>query len=244
VLAVALLVATGAVSEGGAAHIPLAAHTESAFRVAVDGMVSRGSVRRLIVAARGSVSVTGARLGMVLEPTFTYGEQGVRSTEREIGSRLFLYAWPRARLFGFALGSAETSRLRRIDLRWQAGLGGGYWLTRGTRHTARITMAVLREQVDFTAFADRGNWRLTLRVKSAHHWARLRLEEEIWCQPSLSDRGNHRAHALVSMEAPLGERTALRISAENDYDAVVAPDRSRNNVRLTFGFAVGKGTPP
>ena len=242
-LAAALCIAA-AVVQGDSVPAALMPRTESAFRIAIDGMVSRGSVRRLLAAARGSASVTGSRLGMVLEPTFIYGEQGTRSTERELGSRLFLYARPRARLFGFALGSAETSRLRRIDLRWQAGLGGGYRLTRGTRHTARMTAALLREQVDFTAFADRGSWRLTLRAKSSHHWTRLRMDEEVWWQPSLSDRGNQRAHALVSLEMPLGERTALRLSVENDYDAVVVPDRSRNNLRLTLGFAAGRGAPP
>ena len=46
------------------------------------------------------------------------------------------------------------------------------------------------------------------------------------------------------MELLLEERSALRLSVEDDYDTVVAPGRARNNYRATIGFAFGKGVFP
>lgn len=51
--------------------------------------MATGNVRRLLLTLRGDLSWTDSTLGLAIEPTFVYGEQGDAVRERDVHARGF-----------------------------------------------------------------------------------------------------------------------------------------------------------
>jgi len=209
------------------------------YSASAEGSVATGNVRRMLLTLRGDMTWTGDTLGVAADPTFVYGEQGDAVRERDWHGRLFLYAYPRRRWFGFAVGGFETSRPRRLDSRWQLGVGIGRRLWETPAHNLRVTVAVLRERMRLDDEAAVDQWRTTLRMKGSHRNSRFRLQEEVWWQPAVRGAPGQRWHAQASFDVTIVRPLALRASVEEHYESRIAPGLRTNDLRMTFGIAFG-----
>jgi hypothetical protein len=218
--------------------------TQVGGTISVEGSLSAGNVERTLVTLRGDGTWSGSEWAFVVEPLFVYGEQGAKVREREIRVRHFVYFRPRAKWFSFALVSMETSHQRRIDERWQAGVGVGRRLLDIPDHRLRVTLALLRERSRLDDRERRDEWRATLRVKGSHEQGPFKWQEEAWWQPGLGRAVGHRFHALCSLDTRIKGPLAFRITADENYDGGVAADLRANDFRLSLGIVIGRNADP
>ena len=175
---------------------------------------------------------------------FVYGEQGDRVRERELRTRSFVYLRPRARWFGFAFVTRESSLQRGLDHRWQAGIGVGRRLVETTRHRLRATVAVLRETARVQGRPAGVDGRVTLRLKGSHELGAVRLQEEIWWQPELGQGADRRLHAVVNVDATVTRWLAARVAVDEHYDTGLSGGLQPNDLRITVGVVLRRGMTP
>lgn len=243
-VAEAARIATVAVALASGVHASGGEETRVGGTISVEGSLSAGNVERTLLTLRGDGTWSGSEWAFVVEPTFVYGEQGTRVREREIRARHFLYVRPRAKWFGFSLISIEASHQRRIDERWQAGVGVGRKLLDIADHRLRVTLALLRERSRFDDGERRDEWRATLRLKGSHGHGPFKWQEEAWWQPGLGAAVGHRFHALCSLDTRIKGPLAFRITADETYDGGVAADVRPNDFRLSLGIVIGRTADP
>ncbi len=209
------------------------------YSASAEGSLATGNVRRMLLTLRGDMTWTGSTLGVAADQSFVYGEQGDAVRERDVHDRVFLYLYPRRRWFGFAVGGYETSRPRRLDHRWQLGVGIGRRLWETPAHNLRVTFAVLRERAQLDDDTATDQWRTTMRMKGSHRQSRFRLQEEMWWQPAFRGAPGQRWHAQASFDVTIVRGLAFRTSIEEHYESHIAPGLRSNDLRLTCGIAIG-----
>jgi hypothetical protein len=211
------------------------------YRFTGDGNFASGNVNRSLIILRAEVAYSGPVVSLTTHPRYTYGRQNGVQAERDIYVDLFLDIFKQRRVYGFGLGTVETSNLRGITLRQLAGGGIGLRLAQNRIHTLSITNAIIYESTDFRERASVRTLRNSTRLKGKHSLLqnRIRLNHVTFLQPSLTDISNVRWSTLVALELPLSKWFLLRAGFENTYESIVAENRKRNDSRITFGFTVG-----
>jgi hypothetical protein len=211
------------------------------YRLSGEGMVVTGNVERFLLSLRGSYSVTSDRLESVLTPSYVFGEQNRKAAERDLMISLYNRLYPNRKLYGFALAIYDFNKPRRIDARWQTGIGLGLNVLRGQQHTFSITAGAIYEKTWFSSLQKRDTWRFSSRFKGSHQvlQRQLRFNHETFIQPSLSQSDDFRWRTLATLELPLVDRLALRSTVENSYESIVLAGRKKNDFRWTFGVSFG-----
>jgi putative salt-induced outer membrane protein YdiY len=211
------------------------------YRFSGDGNFTTGNVNRSLAVIRAEITYNGPIVSLTTHPRFTYGRQNGVQAERDTYVDLFVDIYKQKKLYGFGLGTLETSNLRGITLRQLAGAGLGLRLVQNARHTLSVTNAIIYESTDFRERAPVSTLRNSARLKGTHSFLqnRIRFNHLTFLQPSLNDISNLRWNTILSLELPLSKWFALRAGFENTYESVVDETRRRNDSRITFGFSVG-----
>ncbi|MBK7751446.1 MAG: DUF481 domain-containing protein [Flavobacteriales bacterium] len=65
----------------------------------------------------------------------------------------------------------------------------------------------------------------------------MKLQYELWVQPSITDADNLRAHAEAALSVPLKKGLALRQAINWSYESVVQRPNSYEDLLWTFGLS-------
>jgi hypothetical protein len=211
------------------------------FRFIGDGNFTRGNVNRTLMVLRAEFLFTGPMISVSTNPRFTYGKQSGILAERDSYLDLFIDVFKKRKTYLFGLAIAETSNLRKIDLRRMAGAGVGFRLLKSPGSELTLTNAIVYESTDFRDIADVMTIRNSFRVKGKHTFVqdKFRLNHITFVQPALNNLSNVRWNTIVSLELPLNKYVTLRTSFENSFESVVETGRKKNDSRLTFGVSFG-----
>ncbi|MDO1445225.1 DUF481 domain-containing protein [Rhodocytophaga aerolata] len=211
------------------------------YRFIGDGNFTSGNVNRSLAVIRAEIAYNGPIVSLTTHPRFTYGKQNGVQAERDTYVDLFIDIYKQKKIYGFGLGTLETSNLRGITLRQLAGAGIGFRLAQDAKHTLSVTNAIIYESTDFRERTTVSTLRNSTRLKGTHSFLqnRIRFNHLTFLQPSLSDISNVRWNTILSLELPLSKWFALRAGFENTYESIVDETRRKNDSRITFGFSVG-----
>jgi hypothetical protein len=226
-------------------------------RVSATGYLSTGNVERVITVFSGEISsVIDGTVGLKTSNTFTYGTFNRFQTESDLFSRNFVYLFPQERFYPYAMGWFETNYRRKIDFRYQLGLGGTFVAVREPHTIVKLSLTGSFESTDFRGAAFDGSpvfppflassspevlttLRLTGRVFGKHSLLddKLRVEYEAWYQPSVLDVQDSRFRGNVICSVPITKALSLRASAEYAYERIILVGVKREDVVVTFGIA-------
>lgn len=220
------------------------------FRLAATGMLIQGNVERFLVTGRGELRHVEKNWGLFSGNTYLRGSIFGNRTEDDIISRNFLYLFPRRRWYPYQMTWLERNWRRRIDFRYQVGLGGTFAAVQRPRHLLKLSLTGTFEHTRFRGeeyeapFADlTGNsidtWRATARVFGRHQLnaRNLQLRYECWVQPSLTDLENVRYHVESALSLPVAGRLSVLTEVNYTYERIVLRGIKRGDLIWSFGLA-------
>ena len=222
------------------------------YRVTATGNWLRGNVEQFMLLGTGEVAHVKERWGVKSAISYQYGTFFHRQTLGEGVWRNFIYANPRARLYPYLMLWYQRSHQRGIDHRTQVGPGLTYVLLRsnaqllkfsatGTYEANTFRSASFKERPDLTT-PELETWRLTGRLYGEYQLAEglLRMQYELWVQPSLTDAENLRAHIEAVLSIPLKKGFALRQAVNWSYESVVQQPNTCEDLLWTFGISYAR----
>lgn len=221
------------------------------YLLSLNGTVLTGNVSRTLVLGTAELRHVTERWGAYSGNTYQFGTFGGRRTEDDLISRNFLYLFPKRRWYPYQMTWLERNLRRRIDFRYQVGIGATVVAVRQAQHLLKLSATGTYEETLFngTAFTDFdnggsdriGTWRLTGRIFG---WSRLGkdgllLRYEYWIQPSLEERKNFRYHLEASLSLPLGRRLSLRTAVNYSHESIVLQGVRQDDLLWVFGLSFG-----
>ncbi len=211
------------------------------------GSFSQGTVDRTLIVSGLDIAARSEAWGVRSTNTFTYGTFATMVTDRDLLSRTFVYAWPGATVYPYAMVWAERGIRRAIDVRWQPGVGVTWVPWRDTLGSVRVSATASREWTEYARpLADgaanvdvwRGIVRLAAEVRDAQDVVRFRAEG--WVQPDLEDLANVRsfidAAVSVRVAGALRCRLAYTYIREHEVPSGASPMDVYASVGLTYTF--------
>lgn len=222
------------------------------YRFTATGNWSRGNVEQFVGLGTAEVAHVQEQWGFKSALNYQYGTFLYRQTLGEGIWRNFVYGNPRARLYPYLMLWYQQSYQRGIDHRTQIGPGMTYVLLRrkgqllklsatGTYEANTFRSATFLERPDLTT-TELATWRMTGRLYGEHKLLEgaMRLQYELWVQPSLTDTDNLRAHVEAALSIPLKKGFALRQAVNWSYESVVQQRNTYEDLLWTFGLSYQK----
>ncbi|MBK9073788.1 MAG: DUF481 domain-containing protein [Flavobacteriales bacterium] len=219
------------------------------YKVSATGNWLRGNIEQFTLLGTGEVAHVRTHWGVKSALSYQYGTFFYRQTLGEGIWRNFLYFEPKAPLYPYAMVWYQRSHQRGIEHRLQAGPGMTYVLLRkggqlfkvsvtGTYETTTFRTASYRDLPDLNTTVIE-TWRATGRIYGEHRLlgGSLKLQYELWVQPSITDADNLRAHAEAALSVPLKKGLALRQAINWSYESVVQRPNSYEDLLWTFGLS-------
>lgn len=219
------------------------------YRVSATGNWLRGNIEQFMLLGTGEVAHVKEQWGLKSAINYQYGTFFYRQTLGEGIWRNFVYAHPRARLYPYLMLWYQRSYQRGIDHRTQVGPGLTYVLLRKKSQLLKLSTTATYESSTFrsTSYKERPDltdpvietYRLTGRLYGEHRIMEglMRLQYEVWVQPSLTDADNLRAHVEAALSIPLKKGFALRQAVNWSYESVVQQRNTFEDLLWTFGIS-------
>jgi hypothetical protein len=203
-----------------------------------------GNTEQRVVTTHGSVGHADSTFELQTDLRFSYGEASADSGDRFVNKRSWFASvsfnhQPFTRFSPFFAGSVESSLEKRIDLRYNAGLGGKVVFVRNDATDANFTLALLGEKTIPTGDAEATTtlrWAASFTVKHQID-DKLSLTNETFYRPSQPDIDEFTFTSNSSLAYAMNSDVGLMISVLDNYDseAIERGARSNNDGQLLFG---------
>lgn len=239
------------------AHPALAQLNESdtlplQLKLTTTGSYLDGIVSRLLLINRAELAYANPQWGISSRNDYQYGQTFNRQTEADLVSYNFLYMRPLQRLYPYVMLLVETNYRRKINFRYQSGVGISYNLLRQKQSFLKLSLTASFEHSAYggTVFehyvptGPRPNVietvRATGRVFGRQQLLgnRLRLYYEGWFQQSVLDRENYRFHVDNSLEVPISKRVAVRAGLRYTFERVGLAGNKPYDLFITYGISL------
>lgn len=226
--------------------LPLQAQDRWDWRFTLGGSSFFGDVDQTAFTTSGAVSRADSAWEASANMKFDYGETGDPSTGESVVSRR---SWagsfavdrnPMDRWSPFVFGSGERSFEKRIDFRYNAGLGLKYTFESNDTTRIDVSAAGLAEQTfprgdEATAPSSDVLPRLSVRLRLRHTFGSgdpnedLRFDTRAFYAPRLNDFGNYTITSRTSLDYPLTGALAIGVSLQYDFDSLSRDRGARSN---------------
>ena len=211
-----------------------------------------GIVNRLLLINRAEVAYVQPAWGVSSRNDYQYGRTFYKQTESDVLSYNFFYLNPLRRFYPYAMLLIETNHRRRVNFRYQPGIGMSYNLIQQANNLLKLSLTGSFEHSSYggTEFeyyeskAESANVvetvRATGRVFGRHRFFnnKLRLLYEFWFQQSVLDRQNYRYHTDDALEVPLNRHVAVRVGFRYSYEHVELAGNKPYDLFLTYGISL------
>ena len=210
-------------------------------RIASDGTAQFGNVQRVLLRNTFSSSVRNEMYDAELQALYVYGEQAKVVTENDLlcNINMGIDTYENSSILLF--GTYESSRLRRIQHRYQIGVGPKYIFSNTISSHWTGSVVCLLDRTTFESSEELSSNRISLRIKGRQSIIekKLILSTEMFYQPSLSDFTNDfRWRSNTRFEIPVSQSIAITSSVTYSYESITRLGRLPGDTALTFGFMV------
>ncbi len=219
------------------------------YMLATSGMLITGNVERFLWTSTGELRHVAPVWGFISTNTYQYGTIFNNKTEDDLISRNFVYLFPKKRWYPYQMTWLERNWRRKIDHRYQIGLGGTWVVIRQSKHLLKLSLTGTYESthfrgINFENYPDGETstirtWRATVRVfgNNVIGKNKLRLRYEAWIQPSLEDADNFRYHLEGVASLPMGKRFSLQTNVNYSFENIVLESIKQRDLIWTFGIS-------
>ncbi len=207
-----------------------------------------GNTRQITLASQLSAALADSAREFSGEAAFAYGEASdaagatfVNKRSWELG--LTYDHHPLERWSPFLLAKVESSWEKRIELRYNAGVGAKYTLDRRPDRRVDLSAAVVAERTRPTDLAPDSDvkvlarWSVRFRAKrSLLDDGRFTLSEETWYRPQVDVPSEFTLTSTTGLSYQLNDVIALKLTFADAYDsqAVARGARTNNDGQLLF----------
>jgi hypothetical protein len=206
-----------------------------------------GNTEQRVVTTHGALGHADSTFDLQTDARFSYGEASADSGERTVNKRSWLASvsfnhHPFMRFSPFFSGSIESSLEKRIDLRYNAGLGGKVAFIRNDATDFNFTLALLGERT--IPAADQADAESTTLLRWASSLTfkhkiddKLSVKNETSYRPSAPDISEFTFTSTSSLGYAMNHSVGLMLSVLDNYDSQAKSRgaRSNNDGQLLFG---------
>jgi hypothetical protein len=216
------------------------AHRKFKYRVALDGIMTKGNVNRSLITFRNIVTYEKNKFTINMNTYAATGSQSKSLAEEELLNNLTIHHNITKRFYLLGINTFEHSHLRGINLRWQAGGGLGFNIWKSDTNSLTISNAFLYESTDFRKIEDIRTVRNSTRLKGQHSFRHkhLLILHETFFQPSIIDISNITFRTNITISIPVSKLTSIRFTCNDSYETIIQPGKKHNDLQLTFGFSI------
>lgn len=210
---------------------------KTATTLSLEGNYQRGNVQRTLGVARAAFQGAGTTAEFDASIRYAYGDQNSLPAENDALAVVATELYPHQLFSWLVFGTAETSRLRSIESRFQAGSGLKVTFISTNQHALKSSLVLLLDKTNFSD-TSRKSIRASLRIKGKHTLLENKLlcTHESFIQPSILWIGDIRLQTNVSLVAPLSQWFAIKASVFDTYESIVQAGRTPNDIQITFGL--------
>lgn len=236
------------------APLPTAAQDGSEDRWKVEGEIGAsvffGNTSQTAFTSGLAVETQGRRQEFAADASFFYGEASTEDGGARVNKRSWRVTFEldpdaQARVTPFLSGKAEGSYEKRIDLRWNTGLGGR-WRMFGSGPSSRleVSVALLAERTlpsqrasDSVDDELEARWSARLKGRRVLSEGRVTLQTETHYQPAFDRASDFTLTSRSSVAFRLTEVVSLKMTFVDNYDsgAEARGARTNNDGQLVFG---------
>jgi glucose-6-phosphate isomerase len=211
------------------------------YRLALTGNIAKGNIDRVIVNSELMAALVNRRWGASSRNTYFYFANRGLKADADFLSRNFVYLAPKNKIYPYAMYWREGNFRRKIDSRYQIGVGGSYVFLQKAAHRMKASLSLTHEATTFVGNKFEGNTdttasriranRATVRLIGFHAFKTntLKVSYEFWNQLALSGGLEPRFYGEVNLDLPLVKhfnfRTTFLYAYENRvYEKVKQQD--------------------
>lgn len=213
-----------------------------------------GNTRQATLTSRGGASRTDSILEWASDLAFTYGEATNREGVEFVNKRSWAVGTsldykPKGASSPFLFGRVQSSHEKRIQLRYEAGVGGKLTVQRDPKGMVDFSVALLAERTipseDAAKPADRakevtqGRWSARFRFRRSLQEGRVSLRSEMLYKPVFDQIGNYTVNSENSVAFALTDVVSLKLTFVDQYDsgALERGARTNNDGQLFFSVS-------
>jgi hypothetical protein len=216
-------------------------NTEVRCRVSADGYYLNGNIKRWYANTRLTTTFSSNTIMFTVTPSLLYGQSGKIITDRHMLTTASLHIFPRNLFFWYGVATYDFSRRNKIESRWQSGAGIGINTVQEPQHGISVTQALVYENTHFNVVEGNETVRMSWRLKGFHELFErsVIVNHETYFQPSVEQFTDLRWRTTVSLDFPVTRALSFRTAVDNNHESVVLTGRKKDDIRWTFGVAVG-----
>ena len=221
------------------------------YNLSATGTLSTGNVERFLLITKGELKHRTDLFGMITSNTYRAGTIKRKKTEDDIISKNYFYLHPDRRIYPYQLTWLERNWRRKIDFRYQVGLGISFVPLKKVDQLIKVSVTAIQEETWFrnsnfqrepvTESARIRSWRGRVRIFGRHELfaGKARLHYECWVQQSPFKRYDYRYYCESTLRIPLIKKFAFNISLNYLYENIALDEVRKNDLFLTFGASWG-----
>lgn len=213
---------------------------------AISGSLFFGNTRQTLITTRSSVGHADSAFELKGSVRFTYGESSDEDDDAFVSKRSWVGTLnydhrPFARYSTFLISTVETSLEKRIDFRYDFGIGERLTFVRTETSRADVSLALLGERTYLpSTVPDETESLLRWSGRARYHRQmndRVRVSHEMFYAPVANDFGRYTLASTTSIAIRLARYADLNVSFLDTYDseARARGARSNNDGQLVLG---------
>jgi Protein of unknown function, DUF481 len=219
------------------------------YRISAAGNLALGNVQRFIFNGEAMFARVHKTWGLSTRNLFFYFDNRKMRLDNDLASRNFFYRYPKKRLYPFLMVWYEKNFRRKIDYRYQLGVGGSYALVLKPAATAKVSLTFTREETAFfnnnfkdnAAINNRKDaiFRYTARLTGTKLFteSKLKIGYEAWGQFGIAGKAYPRIYSELNIDFPIVKKLNFRTSAIYGYEERIHNLTKQNDFLLLFGLS-------
>lgn len=214
------------------------------YFISATGLIQSGNVDRTLFPTLSNIAFSKNKFEVRQTLNYSYGTIGTPAGKRKIEDELLVRTEPalfqRNRIFPFAWGLYEKSKLRNITQRWLGGAGIGLNIFSTKDHTLSLRNGIAIETTHFTINASRNVWRYSGRLAGTHKLFsnKIVVNHETYIQPAMNSSGDFRYRTIWRINVPIWKHIALTTLLDEGYESEVDVGKKKNNFFMSYGLSI------
>ncbi len=215
---------------------------QTSGNIGVETVFTSGNVKQGIFASRGEFSYSDSIIKPVINISFAYGEENNIKKQHDLNLKTRLVLLP---YNPFALninGLYEFNYQRKIDIRYQFGLGSDIKIYNDDVINSNTVISVLREETKYNRTNNayfrsfRSNLSLINTIKFDEY--RINFNTRFDVNSNLEQIKDYRWKANIIVEFALNGKYSFTTSYTGTYENIVLPERVKLDNKYMLGFSV------
>lgn len=210
-------------------------------KLSLDGIAHFGNVQRLLSRQTIDIALKNRTVDSEIHLLYVYGEQANTVTENDVLSVVNFGNAITDDFAGLIFGTFESSRLRKIETRFQFGIGPKMTLYASETTQWKLSTVLLIDRTNFDNGERMKSNRLSLRLKGSQVVIedKLRLSLEAYFQPSISHMTtDYRWRSTLRCELPFTRLLSISGAYVHSYESITKESRLPGDITLTLGLTL------